>query len=718
MSAPGRGDASAGEHEQVADARVRELLDRYVALSGAALVPLGPCLFQLTVPASDTAAFARRSVVRLAYSVEALQQDSRAEMAIVGSAFVNQLIEAVRLRGTRYLVARLDPGLDEDLSPLALPIPLRGASAGVPESRFVRHRIGRLTARVAIRAGTGLDEHLAVSDPVDLCTGLVLTDDIAAACTATWETAGANNDVVDRWRLIECAPIRPMGDLVSKMLVSLERQLRPQIDAMVATAAHELALELGRIDRYYKALLDDIGGRESQIPDADSRAVFQAEHARRSIEEKERHAVRATVHPVQLSEWEVGVERAEWTMESMTGHRAAFVAQRILVGDKRWALGCPNCGVNAPSELAVCYQEHVSCSSCSNECSVCHEYFCTAHGVAACHVDGAPACGIHSRTCKSCRRVHCSTHEGTCDETGHDTCSSCLALCAHCKRVICDKHAAITKPEAPLGTRRLCSRCVRTCEGGTGEIVGPDEVTGCASCDRVVCVNHQARCSVDGKVHCSAHLRRADASRRLVCEKHRALCTYEPNAILATDEVCRCESCQKMACYDHSQPCEFDGKRHCTTHMASIGDKPGVFACESHRSICHVDRATFSLAGTSTCPSCGRLACSNHLLECSKCGRRVCSLDFTPGKQLECATCSRLAVNSEPPDDVVAAVLDLRGADAGRPKAWRMARDARHLLVELDLGWTRRLVFAVPHGDSRAEVVVSHTLFGKTRLRG
>jgi hypothetical protein len=164
--------------------------------------------------------------------------------------------------------------------------------------------------------------------------------------------------------------------------------------------------------------------------------------------------------------------------------------------------------------------------------------------------------------------------------------------------------------------------------------------------------------------------------------------------------------------------CVVDGKRHCTTHLQKVGDHLDGAACDAHRSVCHVDRAQFTRAGTTACPSCGRLACRGHLRPCSNCGRRVCVGDFKPERPETCATCSTLATTSEPSDEVIAAAIGLRGHDAQQPRRWRVARDARHRVVELDLGWTRRLVFAVPHGQSDAETALSHSILGSRRLRG
>jgi hypothetical protein len=50
------------------------------------------------------------------------------------------------------------------------------------------------------------------------------------------------------------------------------------------------------------------------------------------------------------------------------------------------------------------------------------------------------------------------------------------------------------------------------------------------------------------------------------------------------------------------------------------------------------------------------------------------------------------------------------------PKRWKLARDLSHTIVELDLGWTRRLVFAVRHGDNVATKGRTHSAIGSKKL--
>jgi hypothetical protein len=67
--------------------------------------------------------------------------------------------------------------------------------------------------------------------------------------------------------------------------------------------------------------------------------------------------------------------------------------------------------------------------------------------------------------------------------------------------------------------------------------------------------------------------------------------------------------------------------------------------------------------------------------------------------------------DEEPSDDILAASHGVV-AEGARVKAWKTARDARHVVVEVDLGWRRRVVFAVRHGLRKAETGQSHSLLG------
>src|SRR5207302_2049828 len=140
-------------------------------------------------------------------------------------------------------------------------------------------------------------------------------------------------------------------------------------------------------------------------------------------------------------------------------------------GAAAWVMTCPHCG-RPPAALVVCRHDHCGCDACSHRCSVCAEDFCAEHGLAECHVDGQPACDEHARVCPSCRLQYCTAHEGVCAEDGHAACATCLEPCGSCGRVVCNRHAEQSHADAPKGRRRLCTACLRTCEGGSRERVG------------------------------------------------------------------------------------------------------------------------------------------------------------------------------------------------------------------------------------------------------
>jgi hypothetical protein len=611
-------------------------------------------------------------------------------MAVVGSPFVEQLLAAIRARGARLALGLVPTAAaTEEAAPLGVPV--RNGTAGTPTLRVARHPVGRLLARVLVRAGAALEEHLVEGTWVDLATGAPLPADAAATCAAfergvvddgiqrtlpfadepRASTDGSRVASNGRSRVTRhasvgragprpsspgpaLAPARPTGELVDLMVADLRARLAPRVDQLRAEAEHALAAELARIDRYFRALLEDAGARGDGESAAAAGRAIEAEHARRRLEEERRHQVRAIVHPLQLVEMELVVQRAEWTLSTPAGRTATLSARRALSGGAAWSLTCPTCA-REPEALVVCRDGRIGCDACARECSVCRDGFRASEGADACHVDGSPACADHARTCSSCRRPHCSKHEGECADGPHRACTGCLARCEGCGRRVCASHTVRSAAAAPMGSRRLCAECVVHCEGGRNEPVGRDEAVRCASCERFVCGRHQASCDVDGEVHCSSHLARADWSRRLVCERDRATCAHEPEAIFAVDEV-------------------------------------------------------------TACPVCARRACSTHLRECAHCGRPVCVGEWEDATR-RCATCRRLAPYPAPSEAERAAAADAGGGDVPKPRRWRAARDATHVVIELTHGWKRRTVLAVRHGDARAETVVSHTRRGAERKR-
>jgi hypothetical protein len=643
------------EHDPLSDSRLRPLVERYASLAGATLDEVGPHVVEMHVPQEDRVFFDDRDLILLAFAVGAAEQSPDAEMAVVGSPFVDQLLAAIRARGARLslgLVRGSSSGDDETTPPLAVPV--RNATVGAPTVRVARHPVGRLLARVLIRAGASVEEHLVESDFFDLATGTPLPHDAAEICLAV-EQGKLDASKPDAKRAVKLADARPTGEIVKLMVSNLQARLAPRVDQLRADSVRALAAELERIDAYYHEMLESVGAKESDgIAMADAGRAIQAEHARRRLEEERRHQVHVVVHPLQMVDMEMVVQRAEWKLTTSKGRHATLAARRSLNGPDGWSLSCPTCA-RTPSALIVCRGDVIACDSCARECSVCQEGFPDSDGTVACHIDDAFACADHTRTCSSCGREHCSAHESECAEGAHRTCVSCLAPCSRCGRQICASHAATSLDEAPKGSRRLCSECLVYCEGRRSEPVGRDEAVECATCERFVCEQHQATCDIDGKVHCSMDLARTDQSRRLVCKAHRFPCAHDADAVFAADEV-------------------------------------------------------------SACPVCARHACPAHVHECTSCGRRVCVGEWDKSAS-HCATCQRLEPYLYPSATELEAAADAAEGRAPEPKKWRAASDATHLVVEMSHAWKRRIVIAVRHGERRADTVMSHSRSGSKRMR-
>ena len=650
---PAPAPAAASEVDPLADARIRPFVERYCDLAGVKLVDKGADLRELKLPPAERAHFQGRASVRLALSLDALERSPDAEIAVLGSPFLTHLIEAIRTRAGRLSLGMIPPppvaAESQDVAPrVAPPVPVRDGTAKQKKVGLAAHPIGRLVARVVLRAGAAVEEAVVESDVFDLSTGTRSSDDVAGlfqdleARRVKPAAAGVIPDAAP-------VPPREPDEMLKLLLGNLREKSAERVAARQTVAEKEVATELDRLDRYFASILADKS-------DSEEERTITALHERRRTEEVRRHQVKAIVHPLQLVEARVLVQRVEWELRSARGRRGKLAAQRPLAGTAAWTVACPHCG-RPPAELVVCRHEegHCACDACSMRCSVCAEDFCADHGIARCRVDEQPACEEHARVCQSCRMEHCSTHAGVCAEGDHPACSACLEACGSCGRLVCNRHAQQSRPDAPKGSRRLCTACVRYCEGGTNEPVGVDEVTQCASCSKSVCTAHQAVCVVDGHVHCSRHLHRTDASRRLVCGEHRAACAEEPAAVFASDEV-------------------------------------------------------------EACPVCGKGACAQHRAACAYCGRQVCTADLAQPSR-RCATCAQLVAVADPPEEVVTAARAVTGRAPKASRAWRIARDRSHFVVELDLGWRRRTVFTLRHGDTVPESVVTHSLVGSKRRR-
>ncbi|HKW45899.1 MAG TPA: hypothetical protein VJN70_00580, partial [Gemmatimonadaceae bacterium] len=583
------------------------------------------------------------------------------------------------------------------------------ATASTPHVDVAWHRIVRLLARVVVQAGSDVEEHLLESGFFDATTGIAVPQAIADKCArlAGRRRRAKSGDAPS-------ARARPTSDLINLALADLRKSLDSKVTRLRKHAQRALKDELQRIHGYYDSLLNDAKAHGATGDESGAWRAVEAEHARRSAEEERRHQVRAIVHPVQLTECDLLVQRATWPIVA-GDTRAELVAERWLNGSGDWTLACPHCGTSDPKSFSLCNAGHVACDDCASTCSVCQDVFCREHGASACHVDGRSTCSEHARTCVSCNKPYCTEHELTCVEGDHTACSECVSRCAICKRTVCDEHATTTASSAPHGKRRLCGECVRRCEGGANEFVGIDEVAQCATCEKDVCESHCKLCSVDRAVHCTKHLRRTHGTHRLVCEQHREQCAFEVGSIFAADELQECASCGARACATHSHTCLEDGRLHCDRDVIALRNEPGKHVCVTHGTICHVDRSGHRLSETVQCPVCAKPTCKSHVRACAWCGRTICLSDFK-SMHSNCLTCTQLKDLAEPSESLIAAVAKALEIDQ-RPSRWKTASDATHTIVEVHVGWTRRVVLAIRHADNGVEIGKTHSAVGSKKFR-
>src|SRR5207248_2889274 len=145
-------DSPVADADPLADARIRPLLERYCGLAKVKQTALGPDHAELKLPPGERPFFRDRERLRVAFSLDALERDPDAEIAVLGSPLLSQLIEAIRGRAARLSLGLIAPGVATDPENVELTIPVRDGTARRSASRVAVHLVGRLVARVVRRA--------------------------------------------------------------------------------------------------------------------------------------------------------------------------------------------------------------------------------------------------------------------------------------------------------------------------------------------------------------------------------------------------------------------------------------------------------------------------------------------------------------------------------------------------------------------------------------
>ena len=130
---PSRGfsrDSSGADADPLAGSALRPLLERYCKLAGVKQAALGPDHVELKLPPAERPFFRDRERVSVAFSLDALERDPEAEIAVLGSPFVSQVVEAIRARG-----AHLSLGLIASASSASSPLSRRERGTGGEDFR-------------------------------------------------------------------------------------------------------------------------------------------------------------------------------------------------------------------------------------------------------------------------------------------------------------------------------------------------------------------------------------------------------------------------------------------------------------------------------------------------------------------------------------------------------------------------------------------------------
>src|SRR5207253_3938911 len=279
--------------EPLADSGLRPLLERYCRLAAVKQAALGPDHAELSVPPAERPFFRDRASLRVAFSLDALERDPNAEIAVLGSPFLSQLIEAIRARAARLSLGLIAPSSPPvplspremgDHSGVDLPIPVRDGTVKSSKTKLAVHPVGRLVARVVLRAGAGVEEAVVESDVYDLSAGARVGDDLAGAFGDLEAGRVEPADPSDAGKAAP-VPAREPADLLRLLLSHLQEKSAERVAARRAAAEQALATELARLDRYFESIL-----KEQSDPEAVATVTALAE--RRRTEEVRRSQVK------------------------------------------------------------------------------------------------------------------------------------------------------------------------------------------------------------------------------------------------------------------------------------------------------------------------------------------------------------------------------------------------------------------------------------------
>src|SRR5260370_9083730 len=215
----------------------------------------------MKLPVSERAHFSGRASVRVARPLEALERAPDAEMAVLGSPFLGALLEAIRTRAGRRSLEMIPLPSTPGFKPGAakstdLTVPIRDGTARRRKPELPTHTVGRLLARIVLRAGPVVEETVIESAVIDLATGARADAQVTAQFAeleARRIRAADPGDVPDAIPV----PARPPAEMLQLLLSDLREQSAERVAARQAGAEQGVAVELERLDPSFPRALSD-----------------------------------------------------------------------------------------------------------------------------------------------------------------------------------------------------------------------------------------------------------------------------------------------------------------------------------------------------------------------------------------------------------------------------------------------------------------------------
>lgn len=137
------------------------------------------------------------------------------------------------------------------------------------------------------------------------------------------------------------------------------------------------------------------------------------------------------------------------------------VTGKNIDGSIRSGKTCSNCGASAvegsETELKVCINDHMACSSCQMNCPKCNKIVCLSCSLVKCAICSESTCHNCIYHCNNCGQNACKSHAGRCNVCSEIKCFDCLVKCNNCKKNGCLDH--VTKKIIDEKKVFVCNTC-------------------------------------------------------------------------------------------------------------------------------------------------------------------------------------------------------------------------------------------------------------------